>query len=120
MRKWVKTLLILAAVCGAIFAIVYSAIKGYHDKNTWAVLRITIEGAEIEEDYARGEILDIPFAQVAVDKVKHGDGVILSSEADLEYNGQVLHQLTLSAGEQCQVRAGNQTAIIKMVKIWLM
>ena len=120
MKKHLKLIIFILVVLGGIVAVIGSALNEYHDKNTWAVLQITIGGAEIEEDYAKGEVLDIPFAQVKVDKVLHEDVVILTSESDIEYNGQVIHRLRLPIGEQCQVRVGDQVAVIKMCKIWMM
>lgn len=120
MKKHIKLIIYILVVFGGIFAVVASALNEYHDKNTWAVLQITVDGTEIEEDYAKGEVLDIPFAQIKVDKVLHEDVVVLSSEADIEYNGQVVHKLRLPIGEQCQVRVADQVAVIKMVKKWLM
>ena len=120
MKKHIKLIIFILIVFGGIFAVIASALNEYHDKNTWAVLQITKDGAEIEEDYAKGEVLDIPFAQVKVDKVLYEDVVILSSDTDIEYNGQVVRRLRLPIGEQCRVRVGDQVAVIKMVKKWVM
>ena len=49
MKKHMKLILFLLIVFGGIFAVIASALNEYHDKNTWAVLQITIDGAEIEK-----------------------------------------------------------------------
>ena len=62
--------------------------------------------------------MNIPFADIVVNKVRKKSGIRFSTDADIIYNGQILHTVTMQAGEQCEIRKDTDTVTVKVNIIW--
>ena len=105
---------ILAAAV-VLFGIAFFSIRQYLDKYTWSKTFIAEEGrASVTGDYAKGDIMEISFADVVVERVRRKSGTSISTDADIIYNGKVCHKVTLKVGDGCTINKDGQTANIKI------
>ena len=102
-------------------------LNAYYDKNSWASISVFEEDETIEVEipahdeeklYLKGEALPISFAEVSVDKVRHSGKVTLSTDADILYNDEINHKVTLSEGESCVISKGDDSVTVIMYKCY--
>lgn len=117
--------IVLTAVFLSFVLISYLSVQNYMNNNTWSKTFISISDNGVEEgepiigDYAQGDLMDIYFDNVYVEKVRSGKGIRFSTaSADILYQGEVYHSLTLNTGEACEIRKGNKTALVRIDEIW--
>lgn len=141
MKSFVKTVIIVGCVvltiAGVIGAIIVYSVNQYHDRNSWATFRITGDGiaagqtkykSKPDENvregpdwkmYGKGETIDLGYATFTVVRVDIGktEGVSITSESDLVFNGEVVHKVYLTKDEECEIHSSNKSAKIKLTGI---
>lgn len=92
---------------------IFMQLKDYHDDNSWVGIKVfegeadpSVTPVPGQEYYQQGEHLPIVFAEVMIDAVNYPDSVMISTDADIIYNGMTLHTALIQSGEQCEIRKG--------------
>ncbi len=136
MKKYVKviitvavSLVLMLSVCGIVFSY-----QDYHDKHSWAIFEIVGDGvAEGEylykcspdinvfegfdwKSYGKGETIELGYASFTINRVDK-EGISISSNEDLVYNGEIVHKLFLNKYDGCEIHSQNGKATIKLIGI---
>lgn len=141
MKPVFKGLIVVGCICllvvFAVGGMIFLSLKSYHDKNSWAIFEISGDGIKAGEykykcspdvnvkewpetkAYGKGETIEFGYASFTVKRVDIGSikAADIYSEADLVYNGEVLHNVYLKEGESCEIHAQGKKAVIKLSKI---
>ena len=143
MKRFVKVIIIVAAISLVLMVsvggIIFFSLKDYHDRNSWATFEINGNGiakgeykykctpdvnvCEVQDrkGYGKGETIQLDYASFTINRVDIGskEGVSISSDEDLLYNGEHLHKVYLKKGKECEIRVkGKDGATIKLLEIW--
>ncbi len=118
-RKSLQVIAIVAVVILAIGFAVFMQLKNYHDNNSWAGIKVfegevdtSVTPVPQQEYYQQGEHLPIVFAEVMIEAVNYPGSVMISTDADIIYNGMTLHSALIESGEQCEIRKGDESVTI--------
>lgn len=122
--KILLAVLIPVAVIAILVGVVYSSLKQYHDRNTWAVVSVsgsvsgeTDDAFEAEEELLKGETFTFGNVTLEVTNVDH-DGTISFkvNQGNLyDESGDSVKRLTLNKGEKVRYKIDGGSVYLEVV-----
>ena len=68
------------------------------------------------KSYGKGETIELGYASFTINRVDK-EGISISSNEDLVYNGEIVHKLFLNKYDGCEIHSQNRKATIKLIGI---
>lgn len=122
--KILLAVLIPVAVIAILVGVVYSSLKQYHDRNTWAVVSVsgsvsgeTDDAFEEQKELLKGETLVFENVILEVTNVDH-DGTIsfIVKQGNLyDESGDSVKKLTLNKGEKVRYRIDGGSVYLEVI-----
>jgi hypothetical protein len=119
--KLIKALFIVGIIIVAFSVFAVVSLNKYYDKNTWATLEITDDTDKpslIMENLGKEDVVDLTFAKVTIERVRVTKGISIATDADIIYQGNIYHSLTLREGEQCIIKSKEKSAVITLTSVY--